>query len=293
MKLVTFLYRETVRIGALVEKESLKYVLDLYRAQPQLPTDMITFLEAGNTALSAAQDLIKSISADDIIPEAEVTLLAPVPRPGKIICLGHNYYDHSAKAEGEKPEYPTIFSKYSNTVIGPGQPIVLPYISEQVDNEAELACIIGKRAHRVSEKQALDYVAGYTIFNDVSARDYGKRCSQWMMGKTFDSFGPMGPVLVTVDEIPDPDNLELILTVNGQEVQHGSTSNFIFSIPFLIAYISEVMTLEPGDLISTGTPSRLGDFRDNPVYMKPGDEVKIRIDKIGELCNTFVAMPEK
>jgi acylpyruvate hydrolase len=291
MKLVTFVYKDTIGIGALVEKEGVKYVLDLHKACPQLPADMISFLETGEPALSAVQDAVKQMSPNALIPEKEIKLLAPVPGPGKIICLGHNYYDHSAKASGEKPEYPTFFSKYSNTVIGTEQNIILPRVSKQVDNEAELGCIIGSRARCVKESRAMDYVAGYTIFNDVSARDFVKRSSQWMMGKTFDTFGPMGPALVTKDEIPDPGNLELILSVNDQEIQHGNTSNFIFSIPFLVSYLSEVMTLEPGDLISTGTPSRIGNFRDNPVYMNPGDEVRIRINKIGELHNTFTAMP--
>jgi acylpyruvate hydrolase len=289
MKLVTFAQQGISRIGALVEKEGLRYVLDLHQAQPQLPADMIAFLEAGEAALSAARQAIESAPADAMVHEAEVTLLAPVPRPGKIICMGHNYHDHSAKVDGELPEYPTFFSKYTNTVIGPGQPIVLPRVSDQVDNEAELGCIIGKRARHITEEQALDYIVGYTIFNDVSARDYVKRSSQWMMGKTFDTFGPMGPALVTTDEIPEPDNLEFILTVNDQEVQHASTRNFIFSIPFLISYLSEVMTLDAGDLLSTGTPSRLGNFRDNPIYMKPGDKVRIQFERIGELCNPFVA----
>jgi acylpyruvate hydrolase len=289
MKLVTFMHKGITRIGVLVEKEEQQYVLDLNKAHSQLPTDMIAFLEAGKKALSTVKDFVKSAPKNAIIPKAEITLLAPVPRPGKIILLGHNYFDHSAKAKGEVPEYPTIFSKYANTVIGTGQSIVLPRVSEQVDNEAELGCIIGKRARNVKQEHAFDYVVGYTIFNDVSARDYGQRCSQWMLGKTFDTFGPMGPALVTKDEIPEPDKLELILTVNDQKIQHGSTRNFIFPIPFLISYLSEVMTLEPGDIISTGTPSRLGEFRDNPIYMKPGDEVRIKIDKIGELCNTFVA----
>jgi len=223
------------------------------------------------------------------IPLAELDLLAPVPRPGKIICMGHNYHDHSGLAVGELPEYPTFFSKYANTVIGPNRPVVLPRISKLVDNEAELACIIGRRARHVSEAEALDHIAGYTIFNDVSGRDFQKRTSQWMMGKTFDTFGPMGPALVTADEIQDPGNLELSLTVNGQEIQHSNTRHFIFSIPFLIAYLSEVMTLEPGDLLSTGTPARLGDFREHPIYMQPGDEVCIEIEKIGELRNTFVS----
>lgn len=289
MRLVTFVHQSRTRIGVLSAREGQQGVLDLQRAQPQLPTDMMAFLEGGATALEAARSAVASAPAEAWLPEAGVTLLAPVPRPGKILCMGHNYHDHSGLAVGELPEYPTFFSKYANTVIGPGQPIVLPRVSEQVDNEAELACVIGRRARHIPEGQALDCVAGYTIFNDVSARDFGKRSSQWMMGKTFDTFGPMGPVLVTTDEIPDPGNLELSLTVNGQEIQNSNTRHFIFSIPFLIAYLSEVMTLEPGDLLSTGTPARLEAFRDNPIYMKPGDEVRVQIEKIGELRNTFVA----
>lgn len=288
MKLVTFVHQGDTRIGVLLNSKGQQVVIDLHRAQPQLPTDMIGFLEAGEEALDAARTAIASAPADTWVPEAELTLLAPVPRPGKIICMGHNYHDHSGLDAGELPEYPTFFSKYANTVIGPGQPIILPRISQRVDNEAELACIIGRRTRHVSEVKALDAVAGYTIFNDVSARDYQKRSSQWMMGKTFDTFGPMGPALVTTDEIPDPGDLELLLAVNGQEIQHSSTRHFIFSIPFLIAYLSQVMTLEPGDLLSTGTPARLGNFRDNPIYMKPGDEVRIRIEGIGELRNFFV-----
>lgn len=166
---------------------------------------------------------------------------------------------------------------------------MLPRLSDEVDNEAELACVIGRRARHVPEAEALAYVAGYTIFNDVSARDYQKRTSQWMMGKTFDTFGPMGPALVTADEIPDPSGLDLSLAVNGQEVQRSNTRSFIFSIPFLIAYLSQVITLEPGDLISTGTPGRVKAFRDRRVFMKTGDEVSIHIDKIGVLTNPFVA----
>ncbi len=295
MKLVTFAHRGAAHIGALLSLNGRPYVFDLHRAQP-LPTDMIALLEAGDGALRAAQHLVGAIyesplqaAVEACIPEADVTLLAPVPRPGKIICLGHNYRDHSGRPGQERPEYPTFFSKYANTVIGHRQPVVIPRLSSQVDNEAELACVIGKHTRHVAEDQALGCVAGYTIFNDISARDYQKRSSQWMMGKTFDTFGPMGPALVTADEIPDPGNLELILTVNGQEVQHSNTRNFIFSIPFLIAYLSEVMTLEPGDLISTGTPGRVGAFRDHPAFMKPGDEARIWIETLGELVNPFVA----
>jgi acylpyruvate hydrolase len=292
MKLVTFMSQGAVRVGALISRGGLPWVLDLNRAQPHLPPGMTAFLEVGEAAMQAAQAAISTIhdspthAEPALLPESEVHLLAPVPRPGKIICLGHNYHDHSG---GTLPDYPTFFSKYANTVIGPGHPVVIPRLSQQVDNEAELACVIGKRARHIAQDQALGCVAGYTIFNDVSARDYQKRSSQWMMGKTFDTFGPMGPALVTRDEIADPGALEIMLTVDGLEVQHSNTRNFIFSIPFLIAYLSQVMTLEPGDLISTGTPARVGNFRDNPRFMKPGDEARIRIEKIGELANPFVA----
>jgi acylpyruvate hydrolase len=287
MNLVTFIHQDAVRTGALLDRDGRRCVLDLNRARPAIPADMIAFLEAGQTAMQAAQDaLVGPTHASALQPESDVTLLAPVPRPGKIICLGHNYHDH---AGGALPEYPTFFSKYASTVIGPGQPIVLPRLSSQVDNEAELACVIGRRARHVAQDRALEHVAGYTIFNDVSARDFQKRSSQWMMGKTFDTFGPMGPALVTADAIPDPGSLDIRLRVNGVLVQHSNTRHFIFSIPFLIAYLSQVMTLEPGDLISTGTPGRLGDFRENPIFMKPGDQVSIEIEKIGSLTNSFVA----
>ena len=166
---------------------------------------------------------------------------------------------------------------------------MIPAVTEQVDYEAELAVVIGKRAVRVPEERAFEYVAGYTIFNDVSARDYQKRTSQWMLGKCFDTFGPMGPVLVTADEIPDPHDLELSLTLNGLELQRTSTRQMIFSIPYLIAYISAVMTLEPGDLISTGTPAKTELAKSIPPFMKPGDEVCIRISRIGELINPVTA----
>ena len=189
----------------------------------------------------------------------------------------------------EPPEFPTFFCKTANTVIGPGQAIVIPRVTSQVDYEAELAVVIGKRARHVAQEHALDFVAGYTIFNDVSARDYQKRTSQWMIGKSFDTFGPMGPALVTADEIPDPHRLELSLTLNGQEMQRTNTGNMIFSIPFVIAYLSAVMTLEPGDVISTGTPAKTELARNLPPFMKPGDTVRIAVEKIGELVNPVVA----
>jgi acylpyruvate hydrolase len=187
------------------------------------------------------------------------------------------------------PTYPTLFAKYSNVIIGPGQPIIYPRIKIQMDYEGELAVMIGKQARYVDQAHALDYVAGYSIFNDVTARDYQSRTSQWTQGKSFDTFGPLGPALVTKDEIPDPGRLNLWLTLNGKEMQHANTCDLIFPVPFLIAYLTQIMTLEPGDVIATGTPSGIGSSRQPPVFMQPGDEVRVRIDKLGELVNPVVA----
>ncbi len=287
MKLVTFSYHHETRLGALIARESHEFVLDLNRVQPSLPADMLAFLQAGEAAMRLATDAVSTADASNLLPLSEVTLLAPVPRPGKIICLGHNYDDHTGGIA--RPEHPTFFAKFANVVIGPHQPIVVTRTSDKVDYEGELAVVIGQRCKYVDQAHALDVVAGYTVFNDVTARDYQNRTTQWTLGKSFDTFGPMGPALVTRDEIPDPGNLELVLTVNGQEKQHSNTCHLIFPIPFLIASLTEAMTLEPGDLISTGTPGGTGGSKKPPIFMKPGDEVRVRIDKIGELVNPVVA----
>ncbi len=286
MKLVTMSYRDATRLGALIARGAQNYILDLNRAQPDLPADMLAFLQAGDAALAAAQRAIAQADERALIPQAEVTLLAPVPRPGKIVCVGHNYHGH---ASATPPTHPDIFAKFNNVVIGPGQPIVVTRASEKVDYEGELAVVIGKRAKYVDQARALDFVAGYTIFNDVTARDFQNRTTQWTLGKSFDTFGPMGPALVTKDEIPDPGVLDLSLTLNGKEMQRANTRQLIFSIPFLIECITQAITLEPGDLISTGTPSGTGASQKPPVFMKPGDEVRVQIEKIGELVNRIVA----
>ncbi len=287
MKLVTFSYRNETRVGALVARESQYFVLDLNRALPSLPPDMLAFLQAGEAALRLAASGVSKAAVSDLLPLSEVTLLAPVPRPGKIICLGHNYDDHTGGIA--RPEYPTFFAKYSNVVVGPHQPIVVTRTSDCVDYEGELAVVIGKRCKYVDQASALDAVAGYTIFNDVTARDYQKRSTQWTLGKSFDTFGPMGPALVTRDEIPDPGALDLVLTVNGEERQRSNTCHLIFPIPFLIASLTAAMTLEPGDVISTGTPSGTGGSQKPPVYLKPGDKVCVCITTLGELINPVVA----
>ena len=289
MQLVTFSHRHRSRLGAMLALDGQEHVLDLGLARPDLPSEMNGFLQLSETALTSARRALASPDRSWLVPRGDVTLLAPVPLPGKIVCLGHNYFDHMGIGKTEPPEFPTFFCKTANTVTGPGQAIVIPRVTSQVDYEAELAVVIGKRARHVAQEHALDFVAGYTIFNDVSARDYQKRTSQWMIGKSFDTFGPMGPALVTADEIPDPHRLELSLTLNGQEMQRTNTGNMIFSIPFVIAYLSAVMTLEPGDVISTGTPAKTELARNLPPFMKPGDTIRITVEKIGELVNPVVA----
>ncbi len=287
MKLVSFIHRGEKRIGALISKRGQNFVLNFRRAQPDLPTDMLQFLRAGESAWALAQRATAMPDENALVTEEDVTLMAPLPSPGKLICVGHNYHDHGDRSSSE--EYPTFFGKFSNTVIGHHQPIVAPRFPIHLDYEAELVVVIGKRAKNIDPVYALDFVAGYTIFNDVTARDYQPRASQWSIRKSFDTFGPMGPALVTADEIPEPGNLDLSLMLNGEERQHSNTRDMIFSIPFLIAYLARTMTLEPGDVIATGTPSGTGASRQPPAFMQPGDEVRIRIEGIGELANPIVA----
>jgi acylpyruvate hydrolase len=284
MKLVTFISNGAARIGALTTQDT---IVDLNQADSSLPTAMIAFLEAGDSALTRAQQAVAKSSSGQAL--STVKLLAPVPRPGKIICIGLNYSDHAAESGLAVPEYPVVFSKYANTVIGQGEAIVLPKVSQQVDYEAELGFVIGRRARYVSESDALSYVGGYLPINDVSARDYQTRTSQWTMGKTFDTFAPMGPALVTADEISDPHDLDIRLTINGEVLQDSNTCKLIFGLPKLIVSLSEVMTLEPGDVVSTGTPPGVGMARKPRRWLKPGDVVDVYVEGLGTLSNPVVA----
>jgi 2-keto-4-pentenoate hydratase/2-oxohepta-3-ene-1,7-dioic acid hydratase in catechol pathway len=216
-------------------------------------------------------------------------LAAPIPRPPKIICIGLNYRDHAIESNLPIPQTPTVFAKFPTAVIGPGQPIVLPKNSTQPDYEAEFAVVIGKRVRHVPEDRWRDVVFGYTILNDVSARDFQMATSQWMIGKTFDTFAPIGPAIVTADEIADPHNLGISLELSGELLQNSNTSNLIFNVPKLIAYLSSVFTLEPGDIIATGTPSGVGFARKPPRYLRPGDDCRVRIEGLGELYNPVIA----
>ena len=297
MRLVTFIYHNQPRLGALLGDS----ILDLNRANPAIPADILLLLGAGASALELAREALAEANSQALIPVSSVTLLAPVPRPDKILCIGHNYKGHIGIGKTELPEYPNFFCKTANTIIGHQQAILVPRITSQVDYEAELAVIIGKRGYDIPEAEAMEYVAGYSIFNDVSARDVQKRTSQWFLGKSFDTFGPLGPALVTKNEIPDPHCLDLELTVNGVPKQRTNTSDLIFSIPFLVSYLSQAITLDPGDVIATGTPAKLvlpEGHRDgvseskgcleaaNPQrFLEPGDVVEITIEKLGTLRN--------
>lgn len=288
MKLVTFHQDGGLRLGALREENGNSYVTDLNKADPSLPSDIIAFLEGGAATLALAKKVLAATSAPNGIPLESVQLAAPVPRPGKILCIGLNYRDHAAESGMTLPEFPTVFTKYNNTVIGTGEAIVIPPATTKPDWEVELGVVIGKRAKNVAEADALDYVGGYVPYHDVSARDYQMRTSQWTMGKTFDTFGPMGPALTTADEIPDPHNLNVQLSIDGEVMQKSNTSNLYFTINQLIADITAVMTLEPGDLIATGTPGGVGQSRTPPRYLQDGEMVRIEIEKLGVLENPVV-----
>jgi acylpyruvate hydrolase len=259
-----------------------------------VPPEMLAFLDSGDRAMNAARDALKLIArlgADGarergLARRAEsVRLRAPVPRPTKLILVGLNYRDHAEEAGMKIPEVPTIFSKYANCVIGPGDAIKIPKVSAMIDYEAEYAFVIGRTGRDIPADRAMDYVAGYTIVNDVSCRDYQMKTGQWMIGKTFDTFAPMGPYLVTRDEIADPHNLEISLHLNGQRMQHSNTRNLIFKTEHLIAFLSQVFTFEPGDVVSTGTPGGVGFARKPPVFMKAGDRVRVEVEGLGALEN--------
>jgi 2-keto-4-pentenoate hydratase/2-oxohepta-3-ene-1,7-dioic acid hydratase in catechol pathway len=247
--------------------------------------DVIAFLEDGERARQAAAKLLAAPPAASMHPRTAVRLHAPVPRPPKFICIGLNYRDHAIESGLAIPSTPTVFAKFSNAVIGPDEPIRLPAVSKEVDYEAELAFVIGRRGKEIPAARWTDYVFGYTMVNDVSARDYQRATTQWTIGKTFDTFGPMGPELVSADEIADPHALRIRCDVNGRTLQDSNTAQLIFRIPDLLCYLSQVMTLEPGDVVSTGTPPGVGFARKPPVFLQPGDEVVVKIEGLGELRN--------
>jgi 2-keto-4-pentenoate hydratase/2-oxohepta-3-ene-1,7-dioic acid hydratase in catechol pathway len=253
--------------------------------------DVISVISGGADAMDRVLRWIASPPLSETLDPLTTRLAAPIPKPPKIVCIGLNYRDHAEETKMAIPSVPTVFAKFPTAVIGHRHPIVLPKNSTRPDYEAELAVVIGKGGRHIPEERWQDHVFGYTILNDVSARDFQMATSQWMIGKTFDTFAPIGPAIVTADEIEDPHQLAISLTLSGEVMQDSNTSNLIFKIPRLIAYLSSVFTLEPGDIIATGTPAGVGFARHPPRYLKPGDEVTVRIAGVGELVNPVIAEP--
>ena len=285
MKLVTFSAHGQQRMGVLRADDT---IADVCRADSGLPEDILDFLAAGEPTRQQAARVVAGIGDAHVLDQQTARLGPPIPRPGKILCIGINYKDHIEETNSETPEHPVVFSKYANAIIGPQDPIQLPAVSRMVDYEAEFAVVMGRTARNVSRAEALDYVGGYTILYDVSARDYQKRTSQWVMGKSPDTFAPIGPVVVTADAIPDPHTLDIKLRLNGKEMQSSNTRQLLFTVNDLIQDITSLITLEPGDIISTGTPGGVGMAREPQVLLKPGDVVEVEIENIGVQVNPVI-----
>ena len=300
MRLVSYVKNDQHRAGLVCED----MIVDLRRASQgesvrrkhgrPLPPSVKRILELGDEALTTVS-LIESeltgrapgdLRRDSCLPLHQAKLVAPVPDPQKIICIGMNYRDHCEEQKKPLPEKPIIFAKFPTALIGHNQPVVKPALTEKMDYEAELGVVIGKRGRNIAEGEALSHVAGYTIVNDVTARDIQVSDGQWVRAKSFDTFAPSGPFLVTADEVQDPQNLNIRLAVNGEVRQSSNTRNMVFSVAYLISYLSRVCTLLPGDMISTGTPGGVGVFRDPPVFLKEGDVVSIEIEGLGTLTNS-------
>jgi len=287
MKLATFTLSGHTRIGVVIDDR----IVDLSVAAPGLPIEMCAFLAAGTNALDVARTAAES--GDGRIPLADVKLEAPVLRPPKILAVGLNYKDHIAETGMEVPKIPIIFNKQSTSVVGPGDPVHRPAESEMLDYEGEFGVVIGRRCRRVPKERAAEVIAGYTIVNDVSVRDWQLRVPTMTMGKSWDTHCPMGPYLITADELSDPHKLALRTEVNGEVRQKSNTAELLFNAFELIEHLSTAFTLEPGDLISTGTPGGVGVAMQPPQWMKSGDTVRVIIDELGVLENPIVDDPNE
>jgi len=308
MRLVTFREaadaREPGRLGVLISGGD--EVLDIWRALVLVdgyrarPASHLEWFDLDGPWLASARLVAQTVSdspdgsraarkLDAVLPRASVRLLAPVPRPGKIICVGLNYRDHAAEAKMDVPPVPVLFAKFASAVIGTDDPIVVPRTSTRVDYEAELAVVAGRRMKHASPAAALAGVVGYTNANDVSARDFQKLDGQWVRSKSCDTFAPMGPALVTCDEVPEPGALRVAFRLNGVTLQDSCTDQLVFDVPHLLAFISETATLEPGDVVLTGTPPGVGFARRPAVYLKAGDVAEVEIGNLGVLGNRVVA----
>jgi 2-keto-4-pentenoate hydratase/2-oxohepta-3-ene-1,7-dioic acid hydratase in catechol pathway len=286
MKLVTFTQGGKTRIGAVEAAE----VVDFSAHGGDVPLDMLTFLEQGQAAMEKARE--GCASGRGRLALADVSLEAPIRRPPKILAVGLNYRDHIEETGRPMPEVPMIFNKQSTAVVGPGAAFHRPKDSDHLDYEGEFGFVIGKRCRRVPKEQAATVIAGYTIVNDVSVRDWQMRSATTTMGKSWDTHCPMGPYLVTADEVGDPHTLDLKTWVNGELRQNSNTRHLIFNCFDIVEHLSNAFTLEPGDVIATGTPSGVILGMDPKVWLKPGDVVRIAIDRLGALENPVVAEPD-
>ncbi|MFC5703880.1 fumarylacetoacetate hydrolase family protein [Cohnella faecalis] len=297
MKLLTFIYNGEYRMGVRTERGILDVeaaVAALAPEEADIPTTVRRVLSGGDKAFASLRrfvDELQNNAAPYLKDEETITWGPAVTDPGKIICIGLNYRRHAEETNNPLPAYPILFNKFANTLNGHGHEVPLPRTSQQVDYEAELAIIIGKTAKYVGEEEALDYVFGYAAANDLSARDLQLRTSQWLAGKSCDYFSPIGPYLVSKDEVGDPNQLDISCTVNGQIRQSSNTSDMIFDCKQIVSYVSQCMTLSPGDILLTGTPEGvvMGYPKEKQIYLQPGDVVTVSIEKLGSITNRMVS----
>ncbi|WGF89956.1 fumarylacetoacetate hydrolase family protein [Marinivivus vitaminiproducens] len=283
MRLVTYTSGSGDAVG-LVQGET---VHDVAKLVADAPADMIGLVAAGPAVLDRLREAASG--AGEGQPLGGVTLRRPIARPGKTICLGLNYVDHAKEGGNEVPEYPALFLRVNSSLVDPGAPVIRPRVSEKFDYEVELMAVIGKGGHDIAEADALGHVFGYTVFNDGSVRDFQRKTTQWTPGKNFDGSGPMGPWIVTADELPQgAHGLAIQSRLNGQVMQDSNTEHMMFPVARTIAIVSQVMTLEPGDVIAMGTPAGVGFARKPPVFMKAGDVIECEIEKIGVLSNPVI-----
>ena len=285
MRLATFTQGGATRIGVVAGDD----LVDLAAEAPELPREMVAFLAAGTPALRRAADL--SSSARARLPLATVHLEAPVLRPPKFLAIGLNYADHVAESKLEMPKLPTVFNKQATCVTGPSDPIHMPRVSKALDYEGELGFVIGRRCRHVPRDRAREVIAGYLVVNDVSVRDWQLRVPTWTMGKSFDTHGPLGPWIVTEDEIGDPHSLRLRTRVNGEPRQDSNTKNLIFDCFAIVEHLSTAFTLEPGDVVATGTPAGVGISMKPPRLLEVGDVVRVEIERIGAIENPVIHEP--
>lgn len=283
MRLARFTHEGVARLGVVIGSD----VVDLTTAAPRLPGDILALLHEGKWALKSAAAAAER--ATTRLPLQAVRLEAPVPMPPKFLAIGINYADHIAETGRERPEHPVFFNKQRTCVTGPFDPIRLPPGSDQVDYEGELGLVIGKRCRDVPVENALDVVAGFLVVNDVSVRDWQFRSPTWTLGKSYDTHGPIGPWIVTTDDVPDPQALRLQTWVSGELMQDASTADMVFGCAEQIATLSSSFTLEPGDIVSTGTPGGVGFTRTPPRFLRAGDAVRISIEGVGAIENHVVA----